>query len=244
MALSGSNKKIFIACALLGVVILALVWLSFFWEIKIIKNVSENYQKEKLNSLVIQEKKNSFAKLNKEISNLKENTDELSSMFIKKDQALPLLKSLEDAASQSSCEITITPADLSKIKFATSVTQKSSASANPDDTTVQKDQPATGSSKTQKKPDELAALKNYPAFSVQVTGPYPSAVNFVSKMENLSYFIRPLMIDIVPAEKNNQMKPGSETLPAGTNTDQNQRTGQLGENRNVIMKLIVVIYGS
>lgn len=244
MALTNSNKKIIITSALLGVVILTLIWLAFFWEAKRVKDVSENYQKEKLNSFVIQEKKNKFAKLNKEIANLKENTDELSAMFLRKDQALPVLKGLEDVASRSSCKIVITPADISKIKFASSTNQQKNTSSDENDTTVQKDQPAS-SDTGQKKIDELAPLKNYPAFSVQITGTYPNAVNFVSKMENLPYFVRPLIVDIVPAGKSKQVNTGSSgTLSIGTSSTQNQQADQSEENKNVMMTLIIVIYGN
>lgn len=163
--------------------------------------MSEDYQKEKLNSFVIQEKKDRLVKLGSEIADIQKNTDELKAMFLGKDAALPLLKSLEAAAEQSSCEISIEPADISKIKFATaSPSQKNETDTTNDDLTTQKSQTASNAKPAQK-PDELAPLKNYPAFSLTITGSYSSTVDFLNSMENLPYFVRPLKIDVIPGGK-------------------------------------------
>ena len=75
LKLNKSNKRIFTTSAILVAVILALFWLVFFWESERVKKMSEDYQKEKLNSFVIQEKKND-GKSGKRNSRLQKNTDE------------------------------------------------------------------------------------------------------------------------------------------------------------------------
>jgi lipopolysaccharide export LptBFGC system permease protein LptF len=239
------NKKILVACLILAVIIVALAYLAFFWETGKIEKMSEDYQKEKLNSYVVQEKKNRLTKLNKEIADLNKNVNNLSAMFVNKDDALPLLKNLENAAAASECKIVIQPADLSKIKFTSTANQPKQTSEEDDTTVKQKNSDASDSPKSAK-PDEMATLKNYPAFSIQVTGTYASTIDYMSKMENLPYFIRPLTIDMAPEDisKRTGNTAGSGTLATPANPGQQQPVQNELGSKNVTMTIIIVVYGS
>lgn len=244
--LKAPNKKIILAYSALAVIIITLTYLAFFWESKRVEKMSEDYQKEKLNSYVVQEKKNRLTKLNKEIEDLNKNTANLSAMFVDKNDSLSLLKNLENAAAASECEIAIQPTDLLKIKFASQVNQPKKVSEE-DATATAGQKSGDASDKPQKaKPDEMATLKNYPAFSVQVNGPYNSIVDFLSKMENLPYFIRSLIINAAPedASKQTSSSAGSGTLAAPTIPGQQLPAQKNEGSKNITMTIIIVVYGN
>lgn len=171
-------------------------WLIIFFLGNKVKISFENYQKEKLNSFVIEEKRNKLLTLKRELPDLEVQKDNLDSMFVNKDEVVSFLRSLEKVAGDASCRIKIETANISKIKFEKKV---SSAPKKEDDdeieTTKKQDQTKISNEKN-KKEDDLASLKDYPAFSVEITGHFSSIVDFFEKFENMPYFIQPLIIDI------------------------------------------------
>ncbi|MDD5489313.1 MAG: hypothetical protein PHP25_01345, partial [Candidatus Moranbacteria bacterium] len=180
-------------------------------------------------------------KLEKELPDLEEEKNNLNAMLVKKDAALPFLRTLEKVAGDAFCQIKIEPADISKIKF-----EKKAAVASKDqntdelDTTKSQDQAKTAAEKD-KKTDDLAPLKDFPAFSIEVTGRFAALVDFFEKFENMPYFVRPLIVDISP-EKKKIMASGS----AGAISAEKQAS-QESENqneKNVIMTMIFVVYGN
>lgn len=235
------NKKIIVAFSVTIFIVLASTWLVIFLLGSKMKDSFENYQKEKLNSFVLEEKRNKILELEGKLPDLKETRDSLDSMLIKKDVALPFLRAIENVASDASCQIKIEPADISKIKFENKV---SSATKNQDedvsDTAKKQDQEKAPEEKN-KKEDDLAALKNYPAFSIEVTGRFSSMVDFFEKLENMPYFIRPLTVDISLAEKKSAVAGGAGTLPAGTiSSSENENP----DEKDIKMTMTFVVYGN
>jgi len=234
------DKKMIIIGLALVFLILGLAWLILFWQSQKIRELSENYQKEKLNSFVLQEKRDRLAQLKKEIVNLEEGKSSLSAMFIKKDQALPLLEALERVAVTSYCQIVVDPADISKIKF--QQTAPAPKNTSDDETAAKPNNQTNDQSAKPKAPDEIAQLKNFPAFTLTVTGSYSGLVDFLSQMENLPYFIRPLTFDVIPVVKNQSQPQSVVAQPAG-----DTGSGPLPENpeeKTVKATINIVIYGN
>lgn len=235
------DKKIIIAVSATIFVVLALAWLVVFLLGNKMKASFENYQKEKLNSFVLEEKRNKILKLEKELPDLEEEKNSLNSMLVKKDAALPFLKTLEKIAGDASCQIKIDPADISKIKFEKNVSSAPKNQSADELDTTQKQEQAKTSEEKNKKEDDLASLKDYPAFSIEVSGQFSAVVDFFEKFENMPYFVRPLIIDISPEEKKSAAAGSGGALSAGTpasSGDENQ------DEKNVKMTMTFVVYGN
>jgi hypothetical protein len=239
-----ANKKaeksnIILTIALSVIIISALTWFNFFYQVGKVSKMSEDVQKEKLDSYVQQEKSDKIFKLKKDLIDVEGRKKEMDAMLPDKDNVVPILRSLETIAAETSNSITISAADLSKIKIGQA--KKTSVSAETDDATKKNAEDKTGSTKDKANQDDLAKLKDYPAFNMEVIGTFPAVTDFISKMENLPYFIRVLTLDLVPYEKPVQHSPAggvssSENLAtAGSNGD------ELG-NKGVKLSLLVVIY--
>lgn len=218
---------------------LALSWLVIFLLGSKTKDSFEKYQKEKLNSFVLEEKRNKILKLKRELPDLEDEKNSLDSMFVKKDMAVPFLRALEKIAGDTFCRITTEPADLNKIKFE----KKSSAASKKeeeDDSDEDKEQDqAKNSEEKNKKEDELAPLKVFPAFSVEVSGHFASVVDFFEKVENMSYFVHPLIVDISLDEKKNAMAINTGAASAGTPASPE---GENWDEKNIRMKMTFVVY--
>src|SRR4030043_525007 len=93
------NKKIIISLSATTFVVLMLAWLVIFLLGGKVKGDFENYQKEKLISFVLEEKRDKILQLKRELPNLEEERNILDSMLIKKDEAVPFLRALEKVAS-------------------------------------------------------------------------------------------------------------------------------------------------
>jgi hypothetical protein len=79
----------------------------------------------------------------------------------------------------------------------------------------------------------LSAFKDYPAFSVEVSGHFSSVVDFFEKLENMPYFVRPLIVDISLEEE--------KGAPAGTPVF---LENEIPDGKNVKMKIVFVVYGN
>ena len=235
-------NKIIIYSLATVIVVLLLAWLVIFFLGGKVKQSFENYQKEKLNSFILEEKRNKISKLKKELLNLEEEKNNLSSMLVKKDEYLPFLVTVEKIARDTSCSIKIEPVDIKKIKFEKKKTS-GSKSQNTDDLeeTKSKNQSKTSldENKKEEKEDDLASLKNYPAFSIEVVGHFSALVDFFEKFENMPYFVQPLIIDIYSGEK--KLTAGEVLGPSSMNTTSSSENENPDE-KNIRMTMTFVVY--
>ncbi|MDD5489895.1 MAG: hypothetical protein PHP25_04430, partial [Candidatus Moranbacteria bacterium] len=95
------DKKIILFFFATALVVAVLVWLVIFFLGDKVRQSFENYQKEKLNSFVLEEKRNKILKLEKELPDLEEEKNNLNAMLVKKDAALPFLRTLEKVAGDA-----------------------------------------------------------------------------------------------------------------------------------------------
>jgi hypothetical protein len=233
------KKNIILTIVLLAMIILALTWFTFFYQVAKISKMSEDVQKEKLDSYVQQEKSDKIFKLKKELIDVEGRKKEMDAMLPDKDNVVPILRSLESIAAETSNSITVSAADLSKIKIGQ--TKKTSVAAESDDTAKKSATDQSEGAKDQVKQDDLAKLKDYPAFNMEIIGTFPAVTDFIYKMENLPYFIRVITLDASPYEKparRSSVDEGSSSensVAAGSNED------KLGD-KGVKLSLLVVIY--
>jgi hypothetical protein len=85
------NKKIIIAVFAATLIVLASGWLVIFFLGNKMKASFEKYQKEKLNSFVLEEKRNKILKLERDLPDLEKEKNSLEEMLAKKDASLPFL---------------------------------------------------------------------------------------------------------------------------------------------------------
>lgn len=239
------NRKVILAISLVGVLVLGLIWIVFFLQVPRIKYLSEAIQKEKLNSFVRQEKGSKIFKLKKDISDIEEQKKEMEAVFLPKNEAVPFLRALEQAAGVSSCQIKVEAADLSKVKFSQQKTSAKTVDETDEEETTSKTTSNSGDkgqpSETAKA-DEIAKLKIHPSFNIEVSGSFPSTMNFLEKMENLSYFVRVLTLDISEEKKNNQS--GSSNVGTLSLGSQAGSSGPESPGKTVKMSLLVIIYSN
>lgn len=235
------DKKIIIAISVTTFVVLVSAWLVIFLLGNKVRRSFESYQKEKLNSFVLEEKRNKILKLKRELPDLEMRKSSLDSMLIKKDEAVPFLRILEKIAGEASCSIKIEPTDISKIKFEKTApsTQKNQDEDELD--ALKKENKEQASGEKNKKEDELASLKNYPAFSIEATGHFSSIIDFFDKLENIPFFVRPLIIDVNNDKKSNTGTVGQGALATGTSTPSEP---QERDEKDIKMTITFVVYGN
>lgn len=233
-----TNKKIIYWVLAVSFIVLFFFWFVFFLQISRVRELSELNEKEKLNTLVLRKKMEELSKLKNEISDLGDEKKKFEALFIKENEAVPLLRLLEKIAAETNCVIKISPFDISKIKFEKAVKSENIQDGEEE---IKKPKPQEVDQAKEQK-DDLAPLKKYPAFSVEAEGAYGSTVSFLKKMENLPYFIRVLILDIAPMEKASQSSSsGSGVLQ----TSSQQKGGdQPSGDKNVKMSITFVVYGN
>jgi hypothetical protein len=227
------NKKIIAAVFAATLVVLASGWLVIFFLGNKMKASFEKYQKEKLNSFVLEEKRNKILKLERDLPDLEKEKNSLEEMLAKKDASLPFLRILEKVAGDSACLIKIEPAEISKIKFEKKVSGAPKKENDDEADAAKKQDQGQIPAEKNKKEDDLAPLKDYPAFSVEVSGHFSSVVDFFEKLENMPYFVRPLIVDISLEEE--------KGAPAGTPVF---LENEIPDGKNVKMKIVFVVYGN
>ncbi len=238
------NKKIILTILFVAIVLIGLFWFVFFFQIPGIAGTAEAIQKEKLDSFVRKEKEDKLFKLKKELVGIEDQEKEMEGAFIPKNEAVPFFRALEKAAADASCQIKVQAADLNKVKFSTA---KQTAGAGADDEETATKKQSTGSANQANqtgeaaKADELAKLKAYPAFNVEVVGSFASIMDFLKKMENLPYFARVLMFDLTPAEKTNSQAAaaGSGSLATAGGAPGNNPQVQ---EKSVKLSLLIIVY--
>lgn len=230
------DKKIcvlVVAAALLAVI---LIWLAFFLQLGKIGETADNIQKEQLDSLVRDERSQKIFEMGKELGDVETGQKEMSALLVDKDNAVPFLETLEKIAGTTGCSIKISVADLTKIKSQTAkkpAVQESDAESTKD---LQKESQAQ---KTVNSQSDKQDFSNQLGFSLELTGKYPSLVDFLTKLENLPYFVRVYNFQISPIAKNQTTQAvGSGIAPAPGN----QPAGAEGENKNIKSVLTIGVY--
>ena len=234
-----TDKKIIAAVAIVSLSVAALGWFAFFYETKQIQNTADTIQKKKLESLVLQEKRDKIFKLKKDLKDIENYKSEMDKMLISKDDAVVFLRSVEGIATGASTSIKIESADLSKLKIGS---QKNNPSSSGEETpTAQtKDQQVVADLAAEKaKQKQADQLKTKLGFTIELAGTYPTLVDFLDKMENLPYFINIYNMDLTDPNKLNQpTAPVGGVLPAGNPA---ANPGAPVENKNIKMTMLVIV---
>jgi len=232
------DKKIFLLASVAVLFAGVLIWLAIFWQPGRIREMSDNIQKEQLDSLVRQERSQKILEMGKELGDVEKNKNEMNAMLVDKDDAVPFLKMLENIASATGNTIKISVTDLSKMKSQASqkpVVQESDAESAKD---VQKEDQAQKAAQSKTTTPDYS---NQLGFSIEITGSYGALVDFFTKLENIPYFARVYNFQIAPVvpNKTNQAV-GSGTLSAGAAPS--QPDGAEGENKNIKSTITIGVY--
>jgi hypothetical protein len=230
------DKKI---CLLVAIALLfagALIWLAFFVQLGKVREVSDNIQKEQLDSLVREQRSKKILEMGKELGDVEKNKDDMSDMLINKDNAVPFLKTLESVAATTGNEIKINVVDLSKIKSQMqkkTVAQESDAESVKDVQKEDQDQKAAQSQKGK------LDFSNQLGFSIELVGRYGSLVDFFTKLENLPYFAQVYNFQITPILVR-QARNGSAQTPV----QGDQLAGAEEEAKNIKSTITIGVYAN
>lgn len=231
------SKKILIVIAVVLLIAGGLIWLSFFWQFERIKVQADNIQKEQVDSQVRQERNKKILELERELGNIEERSKEMQAMLVDKENAVPFLSSLEAIASQTDNSIKINVVDLTKLKSGQkkTIVQESSEVESAKD--LKKEDQAKKSAQSKNAgPDFSDQL----GFSVEITGRYNSFIDFLTKLENLPYFIRVYSFQVSPAgnvQSNKTVGSGVSQAPV-----QGSQPLPEEENKNVKATMIIMVY--
>ena len=191
-----------------------LIWLAFCWQLEKIRNISDDIQKKQLDSQVQQERRQGILALGKELGDVEKNQREMGVMLADKEDAVPFLEALEALATETGNSIKISVFDLSKMKSPT-VKKPAAAESDAESTKdIQKEAQA------QKKADPKSAKQDFSdqmGFSVELTGEYRSLVDFLTKLENVPYFVRVYNFQIKKSTPQSQTQAGQSPPPNAEN---------------------------
>lgn len=213
-----------------------LIWFAFWVQFEKIKTISDDIQKEQLDSQVRQQRSQQVLELGKELGNVEANQQAMKAMLVDKEDAVPFLRAVESVAAATGNTIKISVTDLSKIKFQSAkapVAQESEAESTKD---VQKEDQAQKAATPQaSKPDFSGQL----GFSIELTGNYRSFVDFLTKVENLPYFVRVYTFQAASAKTQTSQPAGSGAVQAPA---QGAQAPLPEENKNIKTTLVVGVY--
>lgn len=181
------DKKILLIIAATLFLAGGLIWLAFFWQFDKIKETSDNIQKEQLDSLVKQERSQKVLELGKELNDVEVRNEELKAMLVDKDDAVPFLKTLETMAAATGNSIKISVVDLVKLNAQAS---KKTAAPAPDEESAKDASKTTQAQKAAQSKSKTPYFSNQLGFSIELTGGYGNFLDFLTKIENLPYFVR------------------------------------------------------
>ena len=225
------DKKIFLIAAVAIFLAAGLIWLAFFWQFGKIKELSDDIQKEQLDYLVKQERSQKILELGKELEGIETREKEMKAMLVDKENAVPSLKLLEDIAIGTGNSIKISVADLAKISALAS--KKPVVQASDDEST--KDlQKESQSQKTTKPKDKAPDFSNQLGFSIELAGEYGSFVDFLTKLENLPYFVRVYSFQVIPIVKSQAAQAADASV--------DQLNAVNAENQNIKSTIIIGVY--
>jgi len=224
------DKKICLIVAAIIILAVGLIWLAFCWQFEKIKEFSENIQKEQLNSLVKQERSQKVLELGKELFGIEARGKELKDMLVDKENAVPFLKLLEDIAIGTGNSIKISVFDLTKMKLQASKkpVETSDAESAKD---IQKESQAQKAAKAKEKTPDFS---NQLGFSVELLGGYGGFLDFLTKLENLPYFVRVYSFQADPVAK------GQASQAADASTDQANPAN--AGNQSIKSTIIIGVY--
>jgi len=229
------NKNICLLAIISALVAGALIWLAFFKQLGKISEMSDDIQKEQLDSLVQQQKSQKIADLGKELGDIEKSKEKMDALFVEKENAVPFIKTLESAAAATGNAIKITVIDLSKIKTSTAkkpVVQDSEAESKED---IKKENQTKKTASSQAGKQDLSNLLG---FSVELSGEYRSIVDFFIKLENFPYFVRVYEFQII------QVKASQTSQSAGSGViqtpNQENQAEQTEKEKNITNAILTI----
>jgi hypothetical protein len=232
------DKKIFLLVSLAVLFAGALIWLAFFLQLASVRQVSDNIQKEQLDSLVRQERSKKILQIGKELGDVEKQKQDMNAMLLDKDNAVPFLEVLENISSATGNQIKINVTDLSKIKVQAAkspVVQEPNAESTAD---IQKEDQAQKATKSK---TSVPDYSNQLGFSIEVTGDYDALVDFFTKLENLPYFVKVYNFQIVPAAKKQASQSAGSGVAQASDAG-NQPTGTEEENKDLKSTITIGVY--
>jgi len=225
------DKKIGFIVAAVVLLSAGLIWLAFWWQFGKISELSDNIQKEQLDSLVKQERSQKILELGKELDGIETREKEMKAMLVDKENAVPFLELLESTAIGTGNSIKISVSDLTKIK---SQTAKKPAVAESDAESTKDLQKETQAQKVAKSKEKTPDFSNQLGFSIEISGEYETFLDFLTKLENFPYFVRVYSFQMNPIAK-------SQTNQAsGALADQPNLMN--AENKNIKSTIIIGVY--
>ncbi|MFA6193496.1 MAG: hypothetical protein WC726_01345 [Parcubacteria group bacterium] len=225
------DKKIGFIVAAVVLLSAGLIWLAFWWQFGKISELSDNIQKEQLDSLVKQERSQKILELGKELDGIETREKEMKAMLVDKENAVPFLELLESTAIGTGNSIKISVSDLTKIK---SQTAKKPAVAESDAESTKDLQKETQAQKVAKSQEKTPDFSNQLGFSIEISGEYETFLDFLTKLENFPYFVRVYSFQMNPIAK-------SQTNQAsGALADQPNLMN--AENKNIKSTIIIGVY--
>lgn len=231
---SSFNRKIALAVAVILAITGGLIWAAFFWQFGRLKIISENIQKEQLDSQVRAERNQKVIALGKELGDVESRSQEMRAMLVDKENAVPFLKFLEDIANQTGNAVKISVVDLAKMKTAQkkpAVVQETEPESKKD---LQKDEQAQKSAPAkEQKPD----FSNQLGFSVELTGEYRSILDFFTKFENMPYFAKVFSFKLSPAAK-------TQSVSAAGSGAEGDKPAALEESRKITANIVITVYAN
>ncbi|HLM83783.1 MAG TPA: hypothetical protein VK254_01040 [Candidatus Bathyarchaeia archaeon] len=231
------DKKIVLLIVVAVLLAGGLIWLAVFKQLENIKKTSDNIQKEQLDSLVRDERSQKILELGKELGNMKKSQEEMSSMFVDKNNAVPFLEMLEKVSATTGNSIKISFVDLTKMKSSTAPKPAVRESDETSEKDVQQEDKAKKAAAAQvKKPD----FSNQLGFLIELTGEYRSLVDFLTKIENMPYFVRIYNFQTAPLVAKNQAVQSAGGNPAAN--PGNPPSGSEGESKLIKTNLTIGVY--
>jgi hypothetical protein len=220
------SKKMLSLMAIAAIFSGFLIWFAFVYQLKEVKKASDDIQKAQLDASVQQERKQKILELGKELGNVELEQEAMGAMLIDKNDAVPFFKKLEDIAAETNNRIVISVVDFAKMKPL--LAKAAVPVQEDDDEDVVKDAPkkakeSASSSADKEKNDYSGQI----GFSILVSGRYNSLVDFLTKLENIPYFIKIYNLQIASDERkimSSAIGSDQSTAPGSTTQEEDSNT--------------------
>lgn len=199
------DKKICLAVGTAVFLAGGLIWLAVFWQLGKIREMSDNIQKEQLDSLVREERSRKILEAGKEFESVGENQERMGKMFVDRDDAVPFLRTIENIAALTGNGIKISVIDLNKMK---SQSAKKTVKAEPDDESEANQKKENQAQKGTNSQGGKQDFSNQLGFLIELTGRYGSFVDFLTKLENAPYLVKVYKLQITPVVKTSPASAG------------------------------------
>lgn len=234
-----TDKKIIITILFVLLFVATLGWFAFFYETKKVQNTADTIQKKKLESLVLQEKRDKIIKLKKDLKDIERYKNEMDKMLIKKEDAVIFLRSIEEIASSTSNSIAVEAVDLSKLKIGQSKKTADSGDKEAAKGLTKEQQAAADLEAQKEKQSQSDQMKKKLGFTIELAGTYSSLVDFLDKMENLPYFISVYSMDLVNPSKSSQPTAAAGGVLSAGSTIPGQEAPT--PDKNIKMTMLVIV---